>query len=63
MRCMGLQNLKNKKPIQKWNKSHSKLTRGNRKGVDWYCYIIYILKLKLIPFVQACMKDCLDILI
>ena len=39
---MGLLNLKGKKPIWKWNKSHSKLTRGDGKGVDWYCYAIYI---------------------
>ena len=50
MRRIGLENCRGKKPTWKWDKSHGKLTRGDGKGVDWYCYATYVLKPKLIPF-------------
>ena len=50
MSHIGLWNCRGKKLTWKWNKSYSKLTTGDGKGVDWYHYTIYILKRKLIPF-------------
>jgi len=63
MRRIGFRNLRSKKPVWKWDKRHSKLIRGDGKGVDWYCYATYILKPKFILFTLACKKDYLNIII
>ena len=57
MRRIGLQNLRGIKPIWKWNKKHGKLIRGNGKGINWYRYVTFVLKPKLIPFTLAYKED------
>jgi hypothetical protein len=52
-----------KKPIWKWNKTHSKLVRDSKRGIDWYRYYQYILELKLLPFAIECGKEWLNTIV
>lgn len=45
-----------RRAVWKWDKSHGKIVRDGRGGIDWYRYQQYILLPKLIPFAQDCMK-------
>ena len=57
MKRMGLRKPGGRKPVWKWDKSHGKIVRDAKGGIDWYRYQKKILLPKLIPFAEKCKME------
>ena len=57
MRRMKLRNPGGGKPFWKCDKTHGKVVRDGKGGVDWYRYQKLVLIPKLLPFAKKCMID------